>query len=610
MTAGMTYYHLSWYLLGWLRDNWDQHYRCYVDQHALDPDDTCSVLMFLSEVEAWCPLLDFRKKLREPETKHRKEAILKRQFYDLMAVMKQDHWRWMRQRIQRLWPSWVKGLDSLMDKNHPVQHHYPKRTRNQSKFKYFQIFLYMGSFANSPQWFRQAFIGAPLGELVQWSDLITALFVLGHKIIICTRKEEVKNHLNMPKSRGCASKSRPDEYDIVFTDYVGITFLRKELGPNFSQYRCRLRILDSFGTEAEFNYINPKKPSMTRKRSSWGGENLHLRQFMTMFPHTPDNTFLGFVVDVNLDAVKPVQIGPKKNPIGLVYGKDAKFWRAMAFTTIMQFFSVNRLYIFVVIQRMKTFIPPWVKNHNIMNGKDYQELLGKTKVFIGLGFPYDGPAPLEAIAHGAVFLNAKLDPPHSRENTFFFKEKPTSRKLGSQHPYAEKFIGKPHVYTVDINNIYEVEQAVLEILRMEVRPYIPFEWTPAGMLERVNALVTNQNFCDKTIKWPPIQELHVHVSKEDQSCSQTCEVYGLLCESSFFHDINNLDAFKRAGIDCTSSSIKDSFHAPSSSSVDKSCLLQQTSLLYSCSSSSPIYTRLCPCRDFKPQQVALCKNCS
>ena len=27
---------------------------------------------------------------------------------------------------------------------------------------------------------------------------------------------------------------------------------------------------------------------------------------------------------------------------------------------------------------------------------------------------------------------------------------------------------------------------------VQVKPYIPYEWTPAGMLERVNALVTNQ----------------------------------------------------------------------------------------------------------------------
>ena len=30
------------------------------------------------------------------------------------------------------------------------------------------------------------------------------------------------------------------------------------------------------------------------------------------------------------------------------------------------------------------------------------------QVFIGLGFPYEGPAPLEAIAQGCIFLNAKV----------------------------------------------------------------------------------------------------------------------------------------------------------------------------------------------------------
>lgn len=30
------------------------------------------------------------------------------------------------------------------------------------------------------------------------------------------------------------------------------------------------------------------------------------------------------------------------------------------------------------------------------------------QVFVGLGFPYEGPAPLEAIANGAAFLNPKV----------------------------------------------------------------------------------------------------------------------------------------------------------------------------------------------------------
>jgi len=51
------------------------------------------------------------------------------------------------------------------------------------------------------------------------------------------------------------------------------------------------------------------------------------------------------------------------------------------------------------------------------------------QLFIGLGFPYEGPAPLEAIAHGCVFINPKFSPPHSSQNTKFFKGKPTMRKV-------------------------------------------------------------------------------------------------------------------------------------------------------------------------------------
>lgn len=39
----------------------------------------------------------------------------------------------------------------------------------------------------------------------------------------------------------------------------------------------------------------------------------------------------------------------------------------------------------------------------------------------------------------------------------------------SQHPYAENFIGKPHVWTVDYNNSDEFEAAIKAIMRTQVR---------------------------------------------------------------------------------------------------------------------------------------------
>ena len=48
---------------------------------------------------------------------------------------------------------------------------------------------------------------------------------------------------------------------------------------------------------------------------------------------------------------------------------------------------------------------------------------------MGLSFPYEGPAPLEAIANGCAFLNPKFTPPKSSKNADFFKGKPTMREV-------------------------------------------------------------------------------------------------------------------------------------------------------------------------------------
>ena len=63
----------------------------------------------------------------------------------------------------------------------------------------------------------------------------------------------------------------------------------------------------------------------------------------------------------------------------------------------------------------------------------------RLQLFLGLGFPYEGPAPLEAIALGAVFINPSFDPPHNSQNTKFFKDKPTRRKVSRSD---ELFVAK------------------------------------------------------------------------------------------------------------------------------------------------------------------------
>lgn len=42
------------------------------------------------------------------------------------------------------------------------------------------------------------------------------------------------------------------------------------------------------------------------------------------------------------------------------------------------------------------------------------------QVFVGLGFPYEGPAPLEAIANGCFFINPKVSKGQSFKSDFHF----------------------------------------------------------------------------------------------------------------------------------------------------------------------------------------------
>lgn len=70
------------------------------------------------------------------------------------------------------------------------------------------------------------------------------------------------------------------------------------------------------------------------------------------------------------------------------------------------------------------------------------------QLFIGFGFPYEGPAPLEAIANGCVFLQSRFSPPHSSLNHEFFRGKPTSREVSGQDPHPGSGgpgIGSPQV---------------------------------------------------------------------------------------------------------------------------------------------------------------------
>lgn len=58
----------------------------------------------------------------------------------------------------------------------------------------FQILVHLGLLTKESGFkiAENAFSGGPLGELVQWSDLITSLYLLGHDIRISASLAELK----------------------------------------------------------------------------------------------------------------------------------------------------------------------------------------------------------------------------------------------------------------------------------------------------------------------------------------------------------------------------------------------------------------------------------
>lgn len=122
-------------------------------------------------------------------------------------------------------------------------------------------------------------------------------------------------------------------------------------------------------------------------------------------------------------------------------------------------------------------------------------------------------------------------------------------QLTSQNPYTEMFIGKPYVYTVDIDNLAELTAALKEIATKPVRPrvwydtsggilfthmlspqnpppYLPYEFTYEGLLERVAIYLENQQFC-LPHQWPPASELRTRISKLGESCKEACYREGM-----------------------------------------------------------------------------------
>ncbi|KAJ8364206.1 hypothetical protein SKAU_G00130370 [Synaphobranchus kaupii] len=566
---------------------------------------TCSLLAYLSEREDFCPPLPGRNRTTLPWHQQpsgpKEEAMIQtdlRPLYELMGSGQSPAVRFMRSRIEGLAARWSVAGENMRSK---VSHRAPRRLR---------VLLYPGILAGGTgQHFADMLErGGPLGELVQWADTSASLFILGHNLTFTISKTQLLSLIGAAPGMGSCPILRPLPFDLVYTDYHGLAHLQGAMGLSFQHYQCRFRILDSFGTEPAFNIR--EYAHRHGYNTAWGSWSLQPLQYMTMFPHTPDNSFMGFVSETVGSGRELSVKAHRKEDMAVVYGKQEYMWQGkQGYLEVIR----RELEIHATVYQaagQSSVLPDFITNHGLLPQDRLQQLLVRAKLFVGLGFPYEGPAPLEAIALGCVFLQPRFQPPHSAENSNFYQGKPTSRQVHSQHPYAEDFIGKPYVWTVDLDNSTEVQEAVRAIMKTEVKPFIPHEFTCEGMLERVYAYITHQEFCSAALPtWPPEGALSAQLGLLGQSCVAVCRRASLVCEPALFHHLNHPAAFKRLGLVCASTEREVDHLFPAYNPWGRRCSLQEDQRLYSCAGAHPSYSRLCPCRAYQPGQVALCPLC-
>jgi alpha-1,3(6)-mannosylglycoprotein beta-1,6-N-acetyl-glucosaminyltransferase len=674
--------------MAWMRQHAASSHVCYAECGA-QPADDCSLQQYLASVEQWCPPLEdparaaaavvpdaclrrlpayIHSQQQQQQRRHEEstdggdgqraveggEAGSMLRMAALVDLLRPNvKFAWIVKRLERMAGKWEQAAAAWAAK-------YPQVWANERRPK--RILLHLGLVSDAIGWgiAEGAFTGGPLGELVQWSDLLASLHMLGHSLVVTSedhhlqtlddgsgagaeedgsvapkdpcgrlvRDSDVEAAWNAAKNlqqhppqpqkhlQQPGGSSGTGGFDLVFTDIAG---WRQMKMTRLRRLQCRVRLLDSFGTEPEFNWNSALSP--------WGGERMaDLRQFMTMFPHSPDNSFLGFVVDREEHVVSGGG-GEERKKRAVVYGKELDMWigKRALLDAVHVHFDVHATVGSTkeAVVPYASVVPDYVTNHGVIAAPELHKLLGESWLFVGMGFPYEGPAPLEAVADGCVFLNTKFTPAQNRDNTPFFSGKPTRRLVTSQHPYMEDFIGEPHVYTVDIGNAEELKSVLQRIAEAPLPPArLPYEYTPMGMLERVLLQVEHLRTCpeDAGYIWPPMEDMVLRVGKPGLSCKEVCLGEKMVCEPVHLRVVNRILSSGGDGdgggigqrgllslLQCPEAGATraDWDAAPGFDEESGRCLFMGQEHLLACIGRRDKVRRLCTCRRYRYEQTAL-----
>ena len=105
-------------------------------------------------------------------------------------------------------------------------------------FPILQVLIHIGALTDKSgfHFAENAGKGGPLGELVQWSDLIASLYALGYNMDFSTEIDQLKSFLIVNHRGGCPTASET-KYVAVFLDIVGLKQLKKLTKSRFQMYK-------------------------------------------------------------------------------------------------------------------------------------------------------------------------------------------------------------------------------------------------------------------------------------------------------------------------------------------------------------------------------------
>ena len=106
----------------------------------------------------------------------------------------------------------------------------------------FKILIHIGALSDKAgfKFAENADHGGPLGEMVQWSDLIATLHLLGHSLHFSTEINQLRPFLLKQKEQGkiggCPTHSET-AYDAIYIDIVGLRHFKKLVKSRLQHYQ-------------------------------------------------------------------------------------------------------------------------------------------------------------------------------------------------------------------------------------------------------------------------------------------------------------------------------------------------------------------------------------